>query len=83
VALFATYSGRREDLTAWLEGAPVNRDRNLRMQYLAGLGMDYDDAAAIFAGMITHTRFPEAMFTSSEGRVDSLKRSWQKSQSIF
>jgi spermidine synthase len=83
VALFTTYAGRREDLTAWLEGAPINRDRNLRMQYLAGLGMDYDDAAAIFAGMITHMKFPEGIFTSSEGRVDSLRRTWQKSQGIF
>src|ERR1700683_585548 len=32
VDLFATYAGRKSDLTEWLRGAPINRDRNLRMQ---------------------------------------------------
>lgn len=38
VALFATYAARREDLDEWLSGASINRDRDLRMQYLAGRG---------------------------------------------
>lgn len=80
VALFATYATRRENLTGWLTGAPINRDRNLRMQYLAGLGMDYDDAATIFSSMTAHSRFPTGVFTSVEGRLDSLKRSWETSR---
>jgi spermidine synthase len=74
VDLFATYAGRRSDLTEWLRGVPMNRDRNLRMQYLAGLGLDRDDAAAIYAGMLAYRRFPEDLFLSAEGRVDSLRR---------
>jgi spermidine synthase len=74
VDLFATYAGRRSDLTEWLRGVPMNRDRNLRMQYLAGLGLDRDDAAAIYAGMLAYRRFPEDLFVSAEGRVDSLRR---------
>jgi spermidine synthase len=74
VALFATYATRRDDLTEWLAEAAINRDRNLRMQYLAGLGMDYDDAAQIHSDMTVRARFPEGAFTSSEGRTDSLKR---------
>jgi spermidine synthase len=73
VDLFATYAGRAADLTPWLRGAPINRDRNLRMQYLAGLGLDRDDAAAIYAGMLRYRRFPEGMFVSHEGRVDFLR----------
>jgi spermidine synthase len=74
VDLFATYAGRRSDLTEWLRNVPMNRDRNLRMQYLAGLGLNLDDAAAIYAGMLAYRRFPDDLFVSAEGRVDSLRR---------
>ena len=53
VDLFATYAGRSSDLTEWLRDVPMNRDRNLRMQYLAGLGLNLDDAAAIYAGLLS------------------------------
>jgi spermidine synthase len=73
VDLFARYAGRRSDLTEWLRNVPLNRDRNLRMQYLAGLGLNLDDAAAIYAGLLAYRRFPEDLFVSAEGRVDSLR----------
>ena len=72
--LFATYAGRRADLLQWLKGAAINRDRNLRMQYLAGLGLDEDEAAAIYSGMLAYRRFPSDLFTGSAERVDSLRR---------
>jgi spermidine synthase len=73
VDLFATYAGRGSDLKAWLRGAAINHDWNLRMQYLAGLGLDRDDAAVIYAGILAHRRFPGDLFFSAEGRVDSLR----------
>jgi spermidine synthase len=73
VDLFATYAGRALDLKPWLRDAAINRDRNLRMQYLAGLGLNRDDSAAIYAGLLAYRRFPEDLFTSAEGRVDSLR----------
>ena len=73
VDLFATYAGRAFDLKPWLRGAAINRDRNLRLQYLAGIGLNLDDSAAIYAGMLAYRRFPEDLFVSSEGRVDSLR----------
>ena len=36
--LFSTYAGKRPDLDPWMADAMINRDRNLRLQYLAGLG---------------------------------------------
>ncbi|HEY7338414.1 MAG TPA: fused MFS/spermidine synthase [Bryobacteraceae bacterium] len=72
--LFATYAGRRSDLTDWLKGAAINRDRNLRMEYLAGLGLNLDESASIYAGMLAYRRFPEDLFAGAEGRVDSLRR---------
>jgi len=73
VDLFATYAGRAIDLRQWLTGAAINRDRNLRMQYLAGIGLNADDSASIYAGMLAYRHFPEDLFFSAEGRVDSLR----------
>jgi len=73
VDLFATYAGRAADLRQWLNGAAINRDRNLRMQYLAGIGLNADESAAIYAGMLAYRRFPDDLFFSAEGRVDSLR----------
>ena len=36
--LFSTYAGKRPDLDPWMADAIINRDRNLRLQYLAGPG---------------------------------------------
>jgi spermidine synthase len=80
VDLFATYAGQASDLKQWLQGAAINRDRNLRMQYLAGIGLNADDSAAIYAGMLAYRRFPENLFFSAEGRVDSLREAIRRAQ---
>jgi spermidine synthase len=77
VDLFATYAGRGSDLTEWLKDAQINRDRNLRMQYLAGAGLNLDDSAAIYAEILQYRRFPADIFTSAEGRVESLREAIQ------
>jgi len=76
--LFATYVGRRPDLTKWVAGAAINLDRNLRMQYLTGLSLDLDNSAAIYADMLTHRRFPEDVFTGTQAQLDSLRTMIQK-----
>ncbi|PWT89987.1 MAG: SAM-dependent methyltransferase [Proteobacteria bacterium] len=73
IDLFATYAGRGSDLSEWLKNAAINRDRNLRMQYLAGLGLNLDDSAAIYADMLTYRRFPADIFTGSIERLDALR----------
>src|SRR5262249_33748445 len=40
VDLFSTFAGRATDLAPWLADASINRDRNLRLQFLAGLGLN-------------------------------------------
>ena len=49
------------------------------MQYLAGFGLNLDDSAAIYAGMLAYRRFPEDVFMSAQGRVDSLRAAIQSS----
>jgi spermidine synthase len=72
IQLFATYAGRPADLTAWLAGAAINRDRNLRLQYLAGLGMNLFQNGRIYADMLTNRRFPENLFVGSDTRMQAL-----------
>jgi spermidine synthase len=80
VDLFATYAGRKSDLAGWLQSAAINRDRNLRMQYLAGLGSNRDDSEAIYSGLMAYRRFPEDIFSSAESRLDSLRRAMERQQ---
>jgi len=72
VQLFATYAGRPADLTEWLQGAVINRDRDLRLQYLAGLGMNLFQNGKIYADMLTNRRFPENLFVGSDKRMQAL-----------
>jgi spermidine synthase len=67
VDLFSTYAGRKSDLAPWLKDASLNRDRNLRLQYLAGLGLNEYKADEIYQDMLrfVHTT-PQDLFAGSE-----------------
>ena len=41
LSLLATYGGQARDLAPWLADAEINRDSNLRLQYLAGHGTQH------------------------------------------
>jgi len=71
--LMATYAGQARDLRPWLTGAQINTDRNLRLEYLAGLGNNVYDAM-IYQHMLEFRRFPEEMFTASPEWMDRLRR---------
>jgi spermidine synthase len=65
--LFSTYAGRKPDLVSWLRDASINRDRNLRLQYLAGLGLNLYQADVIYADMLRNvTKLPEDLFIASD-----------------
>jgi spermidine synthase len=73
VNLLATYAGRRADLAPWLRGALINRDRNLRLQYIAGMGLNSVRAVEIFNWMVQYRRFPEDLFVGAEDRRSELR----------
>jgi spermidine synthase len=73
VQLFATYAGSRGDMDSWLEDAEINTDRNLRLQYLAGLGLNQYQSAAIYRDMIVDTSYPEHLFEGSERTLADLR----------
>jgi spermidine synthase len=67
VDLFSTYAGRKPDLQAWLKDAQINHDSNLRLQYLAGLGLNLYQADAIYADMLRYvSKMPEDLFIASD-----------------
>jgi spermidine synthase len=74
VDLFSTYAGRKPDLAAWLKDAQINHDRNLRLQYLAGLGLNLYQADAIYADMLRYvSRMPDDLFVAAP---DTKQRLW-------
>jgi hypothetical protein len=60
------------DLRAWLEQAPINRDRDLRMEYLAGLGLNHNEQGQVYLGMFSCRKFPQALFTGREAQQKAL-----------
>jgi spermidine synthase len=66
VDLLATYAGRGTDLRPWLSGAEINLDRNLRLQYLAGMGLNLQEADSIYSEMLHYRVFPEDLFTGPQ-----------------
>jgi spermidine synthase len=69
VELLSQYAGSGPDLAEWLADAPINRDRNLRLQYLAGLGLNRYQSGPIYADLLRYIRFPEQVFTGSADAV--------------
>jgi spermidine synthase len=72
VDLFATYSGQKPDLEPWLRGAEINRDGDLRLQYIAGWGINSDMADYLYRQMLRYRRPPVSLFTGSAQSVQSL-----------
>jgi len=73
VELLATYVGRPLDLGAWLEGAQVNSDANLRLQYLGGMGLNAGTHEIIFRELTKRSTFPAEFFVGDSARIQALK----------
>ena len=73
VELLSTYAGRAGELGPWLEDAEINRDRNLRLQYLAGLGVNRYEQDLIYRRLVSYLEFPESLFVGSEGELSRLR----------
>ena len=65
VQLLSTYAGQEPDLRPWLKGAEINRDGNLRLQYMAGLALNINREAAIYSEILRYRRFPDNLFAGS------------------
>jgi hypothetical protein len=52
-------------LGKWTAGAPINRDRDLRLQYLAGWGINSQMADVLYREMLAYRRAPSNIFSGS------------------
>jgi spermidine synthase len=71
--LFANYAGRASDMKAYLADAQINRDRDLRLQYLAGLGLNLYQSGPIYAEILRHKKYPEGLFSGSPETMQKLR----------
>jgi spermidine synthase len=71
--LLSIYAGQESDLRPWLAGAQINRDSNLRLQYLAGMALNYSEEESIYDEILRYRRFPSNLFVGSEERLQALR----------
>ncbi len=73
VDLFGTFAGRRGDMKNWLSDVQINTDRNLKLQYLAGLGLNLYQSDAIYKAMIRDAKYPNDLFEGSPETLTALR----------
>ena len=73
--LLATYAGSANDFKPWTKDAVINNDKSLRLQYLAGLGLNLYQANNIYQKMVAYgPHMPQKVFTGSPTSLDLLGR---------
>ena len=79
VDLLGTYGNRGPDMTEWLSDAQLNSDRNLRLQYLAGLHLDRYIEADIYKAMTATRQYPDDIFLTDNPFYESaLRRAFEQ-----
>lgn len=73
INLLSVYTGQQADLGRWVKGAQINRDRDLRLQYLAGWGINSRMQDTIYRQMLTYRDLSITPFTGSGQSVQSLR----------
>lgn len=78
VELARAFAGQPRDLDAWVEGAELNLDRNLRLEYLAGSAHFEQSAEAIFRGITQELSYPRGQIKGPAASLDLLEE-WYRS----
>jgi spermidine synthase len=73
IDMLSCYAGQVSDLGPWLEDAEINRDRNLHLQYSAGLGLNLEDATSIYQQILRYRQFHDEVFSGSDLQKKALK----------
>lgn len=73
--LVSTFTADATSLEPWLVGAELNTDRNLRLQYLAGAGLNVLAAGEIFAALAaSDPGVPAKLFTGTPAQLEELRQ---------
>ena len=75
--VLSSYVGQARDLQGWLIDAEINRDRSLRLQYLAGLAVDENNSVPIFQAMSAYRRYPDNVFLAPPQAEAELRRAFE------
>ncbi|HEX2762075.1 MAG TPA: hypothetical protein VHM27_16245, partial [Rhizomicrobium sp.] len=78
LSLFSTYAGSDTDLAPWLKDAAINHDYDMRLQYLAGLALNANEADTMYRKMLAATTVPKNTF---KGGPDELQTLYQAMRS--
>jgi spermidine synthase len=78
--LLATYAGQASDLQEWMRDAQINTDRNLRLQYLAGMCLNNYQGRQLLSGITRYYRFPDNIFIGSGQSKQELRNQLNKRQ---
>jgi spermidine synthase len=69
IDLLSTYAGQKSDFGPWLQGADINRDGDLKLQYLGGWGINSHLETEIYRQMLSYRRRPTNLFAGSPENV--------------
>jgi spermidine synthase len=72
LALFASYAGNDKDLAPWLKDAQINHDYDMRLQYLAGLALNQNQADMMYRKMLSLAKPPQGAFIGKKEELDTL-----------
>jgi spermidine synthase len=81
--LFATYAGRAPDLAPWLLGASINRDLDMRLQYIAGWGVNSVSSEPIYRDILSHRTFPDGLLEGTGERMEALRDVLSRKHRVF
>jgi len=73
IDLLATYAGQAHQLQDWSRDAQINTDRNLRLQYLAGMWLNSYMGTEILNSILAYYQFPDETFVGSPASVQALR----------
>jgi spermidine synthase len=67
--LFGTFASGGTDIHQWLAGAAINRDKDLRLQYLAGMALNQQTGNEIYRQILSYRVWPSKEFTGSDANM--------------
>jgi spermidine synthase len=73
INLLSTFAGNAPNLKMWSKGAQINRDKDLRLQYLAGMYFNSYEGTDILNDILSYYRFPQDVFVGSDQKVLLMK----------
>jgi spermidine synthase len=73
IDLLATYAGRKPELNPWLSDAQINRDDDLRLQFLAGFDLNLDQREQTYREILGYRQYPADLFVGSPATLNALR----------